>query len=127
MSDVFRIEMLPARQGDALWIEYGSDAGLRRVLIDAGTPGAWEAVRARIARLPPAERRLELLVVSHIDNDHIGGVLPMLEDAELGLELGDVWFNAYRHLPQTLEPMGPVEGERLTKLLVDGGHHWNEA
>jgi hypothetical protein len=23
--------------------------------------------------------------------------------------------------------MGPVEGERLTTLLVEGGHHWNEA
>ena len=45
-------------------------------------------LRARIAGLPAGERRFELLVVSHIDNDHIGGVLPMLEDEELGLEFG---------------------------------------
>ena len=33
---VFRIEMLPARQGDALWIEYGAPDDPARVLIDAG-------------------------------------------------------------------------------------------
>ena len=31
----FRIEMLPAKYGDALWIEYGTEALTRRILIDA--------------------------------------------------------------------------------------------
>jgi Metallo-beta-lactamase superfamily len=125
---VFRIEMLPARQGDALLIEYGDAADPHRVLFDAGTTGSWEgAVRARIAALPAGKRRFELLVVSHIDTDHIGGVLPLLGDDQLGIELGDVWFNGFRHLPGALEPMGPVHGERLTKLLLDRGHTWNGA
>lgn len=124
---MFRIEMLPARQGDALWIEYGDAAHPRRALIDAGTPGTWSAVRARIEQLPREERRFELLVVSHIDTDHIGGVLPLLEDTELGIEVDDVWFNGFRHLPHTVEPMGPVDGERLTTLLVERDHNWNMA
>ena len=46
-------------------------------------------------------------------------MLPLLEDKTLGITFGDVWFNGFRHLPDTLEPMGPVEGERLTTLLVE--------
>jgi beta-lactamase superfamily II metal-dependent hydrolase len=125
---MFRIEMLPARQGDALWVEYGDSAHPRRALIDAGTPETWDAVRPRIEQLPAGERRFELLIISHIDLDHIGGVLPLLESAkDLGIKFDDVWFNGFRHLPKTVEPMGPVEGEKLTNLLVDGGYNWNGA
>ena len=125
---MFRIEMLPARQGDALLIEYGTDADTHRVLFDAGTTGSWNgAVRARIDALGAGNRRFELLVVSHIDTDHIGGVLPLLGDDQLGIEFADVWFNGFRHLPGALEPMGPVHGERLTTLLVDRGLTWNGA
>jgi hypothetical protein len=124
---VFEIEMLPARQGDALWLEYGDPAHPRRALIDAGTPETWSALSTRIAALAPDDRHFELLIVSHIDKDHIGGVLPLLEDTTLGVTFGDVWFNGFRHLPSTTEPMGPIEGERLTTLLVDGHHHWNHA
>ena len=124
---MFEIEMLPARQGDALWLEYGDAAHPRRALIDAGTPETWDVLRARIAALAPDDRHFELLIVSHIDKDHIGGVIPLLEDTALGITFGDVWFNGFRHLPSTVEPMGPVEGERLTTLLVEGGHNWNHA
>lgn len=121
------IEMLPARQGDALWIEYGQPR--RRLLIDGGVAKTWEHLRRRVEAQPRDQRHFELLVISHIDNDHIQGALPLLEQAvELGVTFGDVWFNGYRHLPSTpVESLGPVEGERLTTLLVEGGFPWNEA
>jgi glyoxylase-like metal-dependent hydrolase (beta-lactamase superfamily II) len=98
---MLRIEMLPARQGDALWIEYGEDPQRpHRVLCDAGTPGTWPVVQARIADLPEGQRAFELLVVSHVDADHIGGSLPLLTDTRLGATFDDVWFNGWRHLPQ---------------------------
>jgi|KBSSwiStaDraftv2_1062776.scaffolds.fasta_scaffold25870_7 hypothetical protein len=37
MGAFFRIEMLPAQHGDALWIEYGSGSDTNRILIDGGT------------------------------------------------------------------------------------------
>jgi hypothetical protein len=126
MSELFRIDMLPAEQGDALWIEYGDSHAPHRVLYDGGTVGTWPALRERVAALPADDRRFELLVVSHIDRDHIDGTLPLLEDNELGAVFDDIWFNGYRHLPDTpIQTMGPVEGERLTTLLAD--RTWNAA
>src|SRR5918995_1758834 len=71
---MLRIDMLPAAQGDALWIEYGDAGKPKRILIDGGTSSSWpEGLRMRIETLPKGERHFELLIVTHIDADHIEG------------------------------------------------------
>ena len=55
---VFRIEMLPAQQGDALLIEYGDPAQLHHVLIDAGTPPSYADVKQRLGLLDGGVRIL---------------------------------------------------------------------
>ena len=125
---MFRIDMLPAAQGDALWIEYGDENAPKRILIDGGTKGSFdEGLHARIQALPPDERKFELLVVTHIDADHIDGALKLLQDETLEAKFGDVWFNGFRHLPETLEPLGPVAGELLTDAIVARGLPWNDS
>jgi beta-lactamase superfamily II metal-dependent hydrolase len=124
---VFRVEMLPAEQGDALWIEYGSGSRPHRVLIDAGVRGTADVVKARAATLTQAERRFDLLVVTHVDSDHIGGIPQLLADRSLGLHFDDVWFNAWRHLPKVGDLLGPVEGEIVSAELDRNGSPWNAA
>ena len=126
--------MLPGGNGDALWIEYGDAASPRRLLVDGGTKGTWDdpnGLRTRIEALPPDERHFELLVVTHVDGDHIEGALELLLDQQLGVTYGDVWFNGWKHLPDppepVLEPLGPVEGELLTNAIVAQGLAWNDA
>jgi hypothetical protein len=126
---MLRIDMLPGGNGDALWIEYGDAANPRRILVDGGTKGTWDdpgGLRSRLEALPQGERNFELLVVTHIDGDHIEGALELLNSDHLGVTYGDVWFNGWRHLLQTLEPRGPVEGELLTDAIVRRGLPWNE-
>ena len=122
---MFRIEMLPAGHGDCLWIEYGDPKAPRRVLIDGGAAGTYKrALRERLRGLRENERRFELLVVTHIDADHITGILELLEDSETRFQARDIWFNGFRHLPdEKPETLGPVQGERLTDLLVK--RPWN--
>jgi beta-lactamase superfamily II metal-dependent hydrolase len=128
-ADVLRIEMLPAQQGDALWIEYGDPAAPRRVLVDGGTSRTAAVVRERIEALAPTDRRFELLIVTHIDTDHVGGVLRLLADQPPGLAFDDVWFNAWRHLETVPESsrLGPIDGEILSVLLDHAGWPWNAA
>lgn len=122
--------MLPAAHGDALLVHYGSASNPRRILIDGGTPGAYKAVRDRLQELGGngGPLRFELLVVTHVDDDHIGGVLSLLEKGEVDVTFGDIWFNGYGHLgDEDIQEFGPVQGERLTTLLTDGSRPWNVA
>src|SRR4051794_13305697 len=91
---MFRIEMLPAAHGDCLWIEYGTAQQAYRILVDGGPACAYPALRDRILQLPPGGRDFELLVITHIDGDHIEGIIRLLQDAEtLGCMFRRIWFN----------------------------------
>jgi len=126
---MLRIEMLLAGHGDCLWIEYGDPQARRRVLIDGGATGTYKrGLQPRLRTLREKDRRFELLMVTHIDADHIAGVLELLEDKSNGFRANDIWFNGFRHLPnEDPETLGPVQGEKLTDLLVKPGVTWNGA
>ena len=119
----FHIEMLPANEGDCLWLEYGADESRNRILIDCGTERTYQFLQARIDRLAERDRKFELFILSHIDSDHIGGAIPFLEDKSRGVSFGDVWFNGWKHLNPRL---GALQGEQFSTLLVKHQHPWNE-
>lgn len=110
--------MLPAREGDCLWLRYGSPKKPRQVLIDGGRAATTRYLKARFAALPAGERDFELLIITHVDRDHIEGILKLLEEREPPVSFRDVWFNGFHHLQNaTQEEFGAVQGERLSRIL----------
>jgi len=125
---MFEIEMLPAREGDCLWLRYGTNGNTRQILVDGGRAATAKHLKARLAALPAGKRTFELLIITHIDRDHIEGVLALLEDKKLPVTFKDVWFNGFDHLHQAeLETFGAIQGERLSKALVERKLPWNRA
>lgn len=134
---MFRIDLLPAEFGDAIWIEYGRRRKPHRLLIDCGTASVYPYLRQRLLALPENDRHFELLVITHVDIDHIGGALDLLrESADLGVSFGEIWFNGHVHLTPggVVSPLavtdvrGPLQGEALTQLIVaSGAQQWNAA
>ena len=125
---MLKIEMLPARHGDCLWIEYGTGKKIYRMLIDAGPASTYPHVKERILALPDSKRRFELFVITHIDADHIEGAVRLLQDKKLKVSYGDVWFNGWRHLRRVNPPIlgGPL-GEYLTSTIAEEKLPWNNA
>jgi hypothetical protein len=152
---MLRLELLPAGCGDCLWLEYGKPGETHIVLIDGGvedTAGRLEArIQEAIKERQATPLHIDLLVVTHIDNDHIRGILKLLGEAKLPLTFDDIWFNGNQqlaHLPpptkdeQRLDRLGGEnegmfrpdllglrEGDRLSQLLSDPSRHlpWNRA
>ena len=134
---MFTIEMLPAAEGDALWIEYGDEAAPKRLLIDCGRKGSYRAVAERLGDDPTL--MFELFVLTHVDADHIAGAVPLLQDARLGPgRVKDIWFNEFRHLspaeaeadPDSEGPAGPdimgaKQGEFFGAVLRERDYPWN--
>jgi len=122
---MLNIEMLPAQHGDCLLIEYGKMAAPHYVLVDGGTPETFDALLSRLQKIgSPA--LLDLLVVTHIDADHIGGVLRLLAPSSPLVLPDDVWFNAYHHLFPP-DVMGAKQGEALTTAIERGIFPRNKA
>ena len=116
-----QVEMLPAAHGDCLWLEYGDGHDRHRVLVDGGPVGSYPAgLGGRLVGLPEGDRHLDLLVVSHIDTDHIDGCVRALQERGVGFD--DIWFNGWKHLPAA---RGGLQGAMLDALL--DGRPWNAA
>jgi hypothetical protein len=125
MTSALVVEMLPAKHGDALVVSYGTPRKYRMV-IDAGPRSSWRQVRQRLDESIAGRRIIDLLVITHVDTDHIEGVLKLLQDESFGVEIGDIWFNDYDHLMSDRVPeRGGVQGAYLGALL--NTRPWNEA
>lgn len=125
----FRIEMLPALHGDCLYIEYGDASCTQRLLIDGGPIGAYEALEARINAMPSGDRRFELVVMTHVDTDHVEGLVRLFANKPLPLNIQDVWFNGWKHMEEAHGLLGGKQGEFLSALLVRRlrPDQWNSA
>lgn len=127
-NNVFRMQVLPAGHGDCLWIDYGNPESPNRILVDAGPTGTYKRVlkKALDAVRGPLPSH-DVFLVTHIDADHIGGSLAMLEDPVVAAQFKELWFNGRRHLieSQSLEPYGYEQGERLTATLQQHASAWN--
>lgn len=125
---IFKIELLPARYGDCIWITYGTLGNMRQILIDGGTRGTRSEIIEKIVSLPKEERKLELLVVTHIDQDHLQGIQAFLEQDQLGVEIKDFWFNGWKHLPtDDVEEFGARQAENMTKEILRHRLAWNHS
>jgi competence protein ComEC len=94
------VKFLDVGQGDAILIE--SPDG-HRVLVDGG-PAAPPIASALGRNLPFYDRRIDLVVVTHPDVDHLGGLLEVLQEYDVGAVLAsplvadtalyDTWLDA---------------------------------
>ncbi len=77
-KDIFEVVFLNVGQGDAILIQDGS----LQVLIDGGRDG--KVLLDRLGRhVPFWDRTLEVVVASHPDSDHIGGLAAVLKNYQV--------------------------------------------
>lgn len=120
---MIRFTMMPGEDGDCLLMEYGDDSFVRRILVDGGRSGTYPLIKPTLAGL---DGLVDLLVVTHVDQDHILGVLALMDDPDRPVEFGDVWFNGFDQLLDA-EGFGAVDGEKLTSALLAQKVPWNDA
>jgi hypothetical protein len=119
-AGTFEIEMLPAANGDCLWITYGAPDDLHYVLVDCGAPAAAQLAAERVRAVPS----VELFVLTHIDADHISGAIPLFADRDVAEQFEEVWFNGWNQLRGFLSVS---QGDAFSDLLDrdDRPFRWN--
>jgi len=124
---IYNIILFPAKYGDSIIIEYGIPESVKRVLIDGGTGGTRKHILKYFEHLPFEQRVFELVIVTHVDRDHIEGILKILEQESVGFNIKEIWFNGWKHLPEhtAVEEFGAEQGERLTAAILKHNLNWN--
>lgn len=115
MSEV-QIELFPALGGDCILITFGEID--YRILIDGGYKETFShSLAAALKALAANGKGIDLVVVTHVDNDHIMGIIGLfqkLESQEINIEIREIWYNGYRHLfVDEKEALPPTLGKRL--------------
>ena len=99
MNDVM-IELFPALGGDCFLITIEEID--YRILIDGGFKKTFtSSLSAALKNLGAAGKRIDLLVVTHVDNDHIMGIIELFRELKyekIQIEICEIWYNGYRHL-----------------------------
>ena len=95
---MFMIEMkvLQARQGDCIWIRCISDR-IVNIVIDAGPSTFKKDFINLVEEIENCSEKIDLLIFSHIDDDHINGVCEMLI-AMPEITIGKIFYNCYQLL-----------------------------
>lgn len=101
------IQFLKANRGDSILVEFNdSQHTVRRILIDGGTKSTYRTknskgkfdpgqLQSTIQSIRASNSIIDLLIITHIDDDHIGGIINWIENDPVATDvIGEVWFNA---------------------------------
>jgi hypothetical protein len=111
---LFSLEVLRARKGDCLLLHYGDENNPRLIMIDGGPSSVYAPhLKPRIQAIRKARGlgkndslEVDLLMVSHVDDDHIKGILDMTKELittqtskkSLPVQVLGLWHNTFEDI-----------------------------
>jgi len=118
----FSLDVLPAHKGDCLMLHYGTEEDPRLMLIDGGPAKVYgphlepriKQVHAAWNLEPSDPLPVDVILVSHIDDDHIRGIIELTMDQlgnnpDLRLGVTSLWHNTFDDLLKAA-PEGLLSG-----------------
>jgi beta-lactamase superfamily II metal-dependent hydrolase len=96
-TDAIQVDMFEVQLGAAVLLQFRNDKGVVCILADAGVhAGGYKAdhvhkkLDAAFASFNNQGRRVDLIIGTHYDADHLEGLVPILEDSTIAV--GQVWL-----------------------------------
>jgi ribonuclease BN (tRNA processing enzyme) len=120
------LHVVQAEFGDSLILEFGSAVSRRFILIDGGPPFTFtRSLRQSLTDVMPEPRALDAIILSHVDSDHIVGLLDLVaelrrqaaDNEDVMLTIAELWHNSFT---RTLDPNGGLQARLRSILSVSG-------
>lgn len=116
---MLKIKVIKAFDGDCILISFlDSDKKVKNILVDGGTYRTYSRnLKPVLQSLQDKEESIDLLVITHIHDDHIGGIVELYQDADFNKDLiKKVWFNS-KDLLRSMAPNLDESNEEMNLLL----------
>lgn len=95
------LRVLQAKNGDSLLVSWEHEGEERNLLMDGGMSSTYRTAQRKgdlykaLKEIEQRGRRIDLLILSHVDEDHVAGLLKGFDNNGLLEELTEkVWFNS---------------------------------
>ena len=114
-----KITILPANNGDSFLLETDRN----NILIDGGYVNTYkEFLKPILRELNGLEKKINHLIVTHIDNDHISGIIKLIEENNNNsiIEIENIWHNSYNHL-KAIEDGISFPGKPIDSMTINYG------
>lgn len=100
-----KVNFLEANHGDCILISFEYEGSTKNILIDSGVSKTYEYkignrlkngnLKNEITKLEEKNQFVDLLIITHVDDDHIGGILKYFASNDYNSNLiKKVWFNS---------------------------------
>jgi beta-lactamase superfamily II metal-dependent hydrolase len=102
-----KLRVVQARYGDCLILECGTGKRRKYVLVDGGPGDVYQPnLREELKKIVQNGGQVDLLVLTHIDNDHVVGLLDFMKELKLLQTAGKpwlipvkrIWHNAFKKM-----------------------------
>lgn len=122
---MLQLRVVQSLFGDSLILQNGAGRDMRYILIDGGPSSVYvNALRPELQAIAGQGGKLDLAVVTHIDNDHIIGMLDFLSELRKNpyITVDALWHNSFSSfLPvEMLYKANDVENDLATTPLAGG-------
>ncbi len=123
-------EFLKAGKGDCILIFIDRGTGKEKnIVIDGGVSNTYKKITNNSGTLKSRIREkvtlnLDLVVLTHIDNDHICGLIQLLKDDEHVEKIKELWFNSsdYTKVEPSSDEKGHGQSPYFKKLIESQPH-----
>jgi hypothetical protein len=96
---MLKFHVIQAEQGDSLLLEWDESGKSHFILVDGGPGGVFDAhIKGFLARKVKTNGKIDRVMLSHVDDDHINGLLDFLGDLQSGQEkykIDGLWHNTF--------------------------------
>lgn len=114
---MIKVLQFPAKGGDSVMIQIGN----MNILVDGGYTSTYKEYIENF--LVNNSIDLDLVICTHYDQDHIGGVLPLIENYP---HIQDVWYNGFYEL-FTCDSNDHLTFIEKRKLKADFSYVWEDS
>jgi beta-lactamase superfamily II metal-dependent hydrolase len=121
---MLKLQIIQAEYGDCFIIEYGIPSDPSYALIDGGPENIYNNhLRSKLQKIKDSGGNLDLVIVSHVDNDHVIGLLDLMAEIREQrsnekpetISIKELWYNSFA---QTIGRDNDIES-RLNILLAN--------
>lgn len=145
------VKFFPSLNGDSILVKIENYL----MLIDGGYVNTYrDFIRPELIKLSMNNVCLNKIVVTHIDKDHISGIIELLRENTISpfIQINDIWHNSFKHIKQfnlgldysgksvqglqmdyvlqeefsdTTQNISAIQGSTLASILLENNYNWN--